>query len=130
MCWSCNRQYGTKYLAAMPSNLPGSGDNCHPTNSHVIPALIREFHGAKLAGASSITVWGTGTPRHEFFYSDDRADACVLLTNLPDERFHAPLESDKSASGRFEPPLVDIGTGEDTVGRTNRARELDAQQLR
>lgn len=115
MCWSYNRQYGTRYLAVMPTNLYGPGDNYHPTNSHVIPALLRKFHEAKLAGAPQVTVWGTGTPRREFLYSDDMADACVFLMNLPDERYQALLGSDESVSGRFEPPLVNIGVGEDVT---------------
>ena len=113
MCWSYNRQHGTRFLAAMPTNLYGPGDNYHPTNSHVIPALLRKFHEAKQRGDSSVTVWGTGTPRREFLYSDDMADACVFLMNLPDERFNALLGSDESLSGRFEPPLVNIGVGHD-----------------
>jgi GDP-L-fucose synthase len=115
MCWSYNRQYGTKYLAAMPTNLYGPGDNYHPTNSHVIPALLRKFHEARIAGAPRVTVWGTGTPRREFLFSDDMADACVFLMNLPDDRYAALLGSDESVSGRFEPPLVNIGVGEDVT---------------
>ena len=115
MCWSYNRQHGTKYLAAMPTNLYGPGDNYHPTNSHVIPALLRKFHEAKRDGATEVTVWGSGTPRREFLYSDDMADACVFLMNLPDERFDTLLGSDESVSGRFEPPLVNIGVGEDVT---------------
>jgi len=115
MCWSYNRQYGTKYLAAMPTNLYGPGDNYHPTNSHVIPALLRKFHEAKVQGAANATVWGTGTPRREFLFSDDMADACVYLMNLPDERYGALLGSDESATGRFEPPLVNIGVGDDVT---------------
>ena len=115
MCWSYNRQYGTQYLAAMPTNLYGPGDNYHPTHSHVIPALIRKFHEAKQRGDATVTVWGTGTPRREFLYSDDMADACVFLMNLPDERYAALLGSDESVSGRFEPPLVNIGVGEDVT---------------
>ena len=115
MCWSYNRQYGTKFLAAMPTNLYGPGDNYHPTNSHVIPALIRKFHEAKARGDKTVTVWGTGTPRREFLYSDDMADACVFLMNLPDERYGALLGSDESQTGRFEPPLVNIGVGEDVT---------------
>ena len=111
MCWSYNRQYGTKYLAAMPTNLYGPGDNYHPTNSHVIPALLRKFHEAVKRGDESVTVWGTGTPRREFLYSDDMADACVYLMALSDERYQALLGSDESATGRFEPPLVNIGVG-------------------
>ncbi|MBZ8140265.1 GDP-fucose synthetase [Rubrivivax gelatinosus] len=115
MCWSYNRQHGTRYLAAMPTNLYGPGDNYHPTNSHVIPALLRKFHEAKLRGDDSVTVWGTGTPRREFLYSDDMADACVFLMNLPDAGFDALLGSDESKTGRFEPPLVNVGVGEDVT---------------
>ena len=115
MCWSYNRQYGTRYLAAMPTNLYGPGDNYHPTNSHVIPALLRKFHEAKQAGAPQVTVWGTGTPRREFLFSDDMAEACVYLMQLPEDRFVPLLGSDESATGRFEPPLVNIGVGEDVT---------------
>ncbi|KNZ33447.1 MAG: GDP-L-fucose synthase [Methylibium sp. NZG] len=115
MCWSYNREYGTKFLAAMPTNLYGPGDNYHPTNSHVIPALLRKFHEAKLRGDATVTVWGSGTPRREFMYSDDMADACVFLMNLPDIRYQALLGSDENQSGRFEPPLVNIGTGTDVT---------------
>ncbi len=115
MCWSYNRQYGTKYLAAMPTNLYGPGDNYHPTNSHVIPALLRKFHQARQRGDNTVTVWGTGTPRREFLYSDDMADACAFLMNLPDERYTALLGSDESITGRFEPPLVNIGVGFDVT---------------
>ena len=115
MCWSYNRQYGTKYLAAMPTNLYGPGDNYHPQNSHVIPALLRKFHEATSAGRDVVTVWGSGTPRREFLYSDDMADACVHVMNLDDARFDALLGSDESETGRFEPPLVNIGCGEDVT---------------
>ena len=115
MCWSYNRQYGTQYMAAMPTNLYGPGDNYHPTNSHVIPALLRKFHEAKLRGDKQVTVWGTGTPRREFLFSDDMADACVFLMNLPDERYGALLGSDETVSERFEPPLVNIGVGTDVT---------------
>jgi GDP-L-fucose synthase len=117
MCWSYNRQYGTKYLAVMPTNLYGPGDNYHPENSHVIPALILKFHEAKLGNAPSVTVWGTGTPRREFLYSDDMADACVFLMNLPDGIFQTLLGSDEAQSGEFMPPLVNIGVGEDMTIR-------------
>lgn len=117
MCWSYNRQYGTKYLAAMPTNLYGPGDNYHPENSHVIPALLRKFHEAKQRGDKTVTVWGTGTPRREFLYSDDMADACVFLMNLPDDRYASLLGSDESVSGKFEPPLVNVGVGEDVTIR-------------
>jgi GDP-L-fucose synthase len=113
MCWSYNRQYGTQYLAVMPTNLYGPGDNYHPTNSHVIPALIRKFHEAKLRGDPTVTVWGTGTPRREFLYNEDMAEACVFLMKLPDQQFQPLLGTDEALTGRFEPPLVNIGTGED-----------------
>jgi len=113
MCWSYNRQYGTRYLAAMPTNLYGPGDNYDLHTSHVIPALLRKFHEARERGEPNVTVWGSGTPRREFLYSDDMADACVHLMKLPDERFTPLLGSDESISGRFEPPLVNIGVGED-----------------
>lgn len=113
MCWSYNRQYGTQYLAVMPTNLYGPGDNYHPQNSHVIPALIRKFHEAKLAGAAEVVVWGTGTPRREFLYNEDMADACVFLMNLPDDRYNTLLGSDESVSGQFQPPLVNVGVGFD-----------------
>lgn len=113
MCWSYNRQYNTKFLAAMPTNLYGPGDNYHPENSHVIPALLRKFHEAKVKGANQVVVWGSGTPRREFLFSDDMAAACVHLLNLPDDKYEALLGSDESVTGRFEPPLVNIGVGDD-----------------
>ena len=115
MCWSYNRQYGTQYLAAMPTNLYGPGDNYHPTHSHVIPALLRKFHEAKQRGEATVTVWGSGTPRREFLFSDDMADACVFLMNLPADKYAPLLGSDEVATGRFEPPLVNIGVGDDVT---------------
>ncbi len=115
MCWSYNRQYGTQYLAAMPTNLYGPGDNYHPQNSHVIPALLRKFHEAKQNKQPTVTVWGTGTPRREFLYSDDMADACVYLMNLPQDQYQALLGSDESKTGRFEPPLINVGVGDDVT---------------
>ncbi len=83
---SYRRQYGCDFISVMPTNLYGPGDNYHPENSHVVPALIRRFHEAKEAGAQSVTVWGTGTPRREFLYADDLADACVhLMKTYSDE---------------------------------------------
>jgi len=117
MCWSYNRQYGTRYLAVMPTNLYGPGDNYHPENSHVIPALIRKFHEAKVNDHPTVTVWGTGTPRREFLYSEDMADACVYLMNLPDDRFNTLLGSDEAKTGVFMPPLVNIGVGHDLTIR-------------
>lgn len=110
MCWAYNRQYKTQFLAVMPTNLYGPGDNYHPENSHVIPALIRRFHEAKLAGAPSVTVWGTGTPRREFLYSEDMADACVYLMRLPDEQFVPLLGQDRNDGLA---PLMNIGVGHD-----------------
>jgi len=114
MCWAYNRQYKTQYLAVMPTNLYGPGDNYHPENSHVIPALIRRFHEAKLANAPSVTVWGTGTPRREFLYSEDMADACVYLMNLPDAQFVPLLGQDRNDGLA---PLMNIGVGEDLTIR-------------
>lgn len=115
MCWSYNRQYGTRYLAVMPTNLYGPGDNYDLNNSHVIPALIRKFHEAKMRGDQQVVVWGTGIPMREFLYSEDMADACVFLMNLPDDLFSGLLGSDETVSGKFEPPLVNIGVGEDVT---------------
>ena len=81
MCQSYNRQYGTKYISAMPTNLYGENDNFDLHTSHVLPALIRKFHEAKENNAEFVEVWGTGTPKREFLYSDDLADACVFLMN-------------------------------------------------
>jgi GDP-L-fucose synthase len=114
MCWAYNRQYKTQYLAVMPTNLYGPGDNYHPENSHVIPALIRRFHEAKLANAPSVSVWGSGTPRREFLYSADMADACVYLMNLPDEKFVPLLGQDRNDG---LPPLMNIGVGHDLTIR-------------
>ena len=110
MCWSYNRQYKTQFLAVMPTNLYGPGDNYHPRNSHVIPALLRKFHEARIANSPSVAVWGTGTPRREFMYSEDMADACVFLMNLADDEF-IPLLGQDCNDGL--PPLVNIGVGDD-----------------
>jgi GDP-L-fucose synthase len=90
------RQYGVHYISAMPTNLYGPGDNFHPTNSHVLPGLIRRFHEAKKSGAPSVTVWGTGTPRREFLHVDDLARACLFLLEHYDE-----------------PEPINVGVGED-----------------
>ena len=110
MCWSYNRQYGTKYLAAMPTNLYGPNDNFDLNNSHVLPALIRKTAEAIHSGAKEITVWGTGTPRRELLYSDDLAQACTFLLNLDEARYATLLVEDA-------PPLINIGTGEDVTIR-------------
>ncbi|MHB1351822.1 MAG: GDP-L-fucose synthase family protein [Thiobacillus sp.] len=114
MCWAYNRQYKTQYLAVMPTNLYGPGDNYHPENSHVIPALIRRFHAAKQAGAPSVSVWGSGTPRREFLYSEDMADACTYLMALPDAEFVPLLGQDRNDGLA---PLVNIGVGHDLTIR-------------
>lgn len=106
MCWSYNRQYGTKYLAAMPCNLYGPGDNFDLKNSHVLPALIRKAHQAKKDSAATMEVWGSGKPRRELLYSDDLASACIHLMQLPDTEFEKLLSEDQA-------PLINIGTGED-----------------
>jgi GDP-L-fucose synthase len=110
MCWSYNRQYGTQFLAAMPTNLYGPNDNFDLKNSHVLPALIRKAAEAKASGQKSLTVWGTGTPRRELLYSDDLAEASIFLMNMPDAEFARLMSAD-------EPPLINIGTGEDITIR-------------
>ncbi len=106
MCWSYNRQYGTRYISAMPTNLYGPGDNFDLKNSHVLPALIRKMHEAKKNGDKTVEVWGSGKPRREFLHSDDLADACVTLMAYPDEQYNALLTIDRA-------PLFNIGCGED-----------------
>ncbi|MGE0315579.1 MAG: GDP-L-fucose synthase family protein [Lautropia sp.] len=115
LCWSYNRQYGAHFLGAMPTNLYGPGDNYHPENSHVIPGLLRKFHEAKASNAPSVQVWGSGTPRREFLLSDEMADACLHLMNLPDARFVPLLGADEMRTGEFRPPLVNIGVGTDVT---------------
>ena len=110
MCWAYNRQYGTRYLAAMPNNLYGPGDRYDLKHSHVLPAFIRKFHEAKASGVKSVTLWGTGTPRREMLYCDDMAEACVTLMELPDKDFDRLLGFNPALP---QPPLVNIGWGED-----------------
>lgn len=110
MCWAYNRQYNTRYLAVMPTNLYGPGDNFDLQNSHVLPALIRKMHEAKHRGDSAVTVWGTGKPRREFLHSDDMAAACVYLMTLPEDQYISLLSDDT-------PPLINIGCGEDVTIR-------------
>jgi len=111
MCWSYNRQYGTQFLAAMPTNLFGPGDQYDPRNSHVLPALIRKMHEAKAAGAREVIIWGTGTPRREFLHSDEAAEACIFLLNLPDNQLDEILANEEVS------PIVNIGCGEDMTIR-------------
>lgn len=110
MCHAYNRQYGTKYLAAMPTNLYGPNDNYDLQNSHVLPALIRKMHEAKILADKEMVVWGTGTPRREFLYSDDMADACVFLFNLPEKQFTLLLSS-------LSFPIINVGYGDDVTIR-------------
>jgi GDP-L-fucose synthase len=110
MCWSYNREYGTRYLSAMPTNLYGPGDNYDLANSHVLPALIRKMLEAKERNDAEVTVWGTGTPKREFLYSDDMADACVALMSLPEAKFDEVLT-------KYQPPLINVGCGEDVTIR-------------
>jgi len=111
MCESYNRQYGqlhgVDYRSVMPTNLYGPGDNYHPENSHVIPALIRRFHEAKVSGASEVVIWGTGTPRREFLYVDDMAEASVFVMGL-----------DKSVYDQNTSPMeshINVGYGSDVT---------------
>jgi len=117
LCWAHNRQYGTRYFCAMPNNLYGPGDNYDLETSHVMAALIRKFHEAKARGEKSVVVWGSGTPRREFVYSDDMADACVFLLELAEPRLDTLLSEAR-------PPIVNIGWGKDLT-----IREL-AEQVR
>lgn len=94
------KQYGVVYHAAMPTNMYGPGDNYHPQNSHVMPALIRRFHEAKLAGLAEVSAWGTGSPKREFMHADDLADACAFLLQLENP-----------------PDLVNVGLGTDVTIR-------------
>lgn len=96
MCQAYNRQYGTRYISLMPTNLYGPGDNFDLKTSHVLPALIRKFHEAKVEGRRSVEIWGTGTPRREFLFVDDLADACLFLMN----NYH-------------EDQIINVGVGED-----------------
>jgi GDP-L-fucose synthase len=122
MCRSYNRQYGTRFLAAMPTNLYGPNDNFDLETSHVLPALIRKFHEARMKAVRSkesgvrssddaVVVWGSGTPRREFLHVDDLADACLFLLNLPEEPYSSLLTSHSS------PALINIGTGEEVTIR-------------
>jgi GDP-L-fucose synthase len=105
-CWSYNRQHGTQFLAAMPTNLYGPGDGYDLHTSHVLPALIRKMHEAKQARAAEVLVWGTGRPLREFLYSDDMGDACVFLMNLPEEKFSQLVRPEAC-------PLINMGYGEE-----------------
>ena len=115
MCWAYNRQYGTDFASVMPTNLYGPGDNYDLQNSHVLPALIRKMHEAKVNGDAEVPIWGSGQARREFLYSDDMADACILLMNLPDDRYRALAHPDTSKTSA--PPMVNVGCGTDLTIR-------------
>jgi GDP-L-fucose synthase len=106
-CWSYNRQYGTKYTAAMPTNLYGPGDNYNLQSSHVLPAMIRKMHEAKNRPDQTVTLWGTGTPYRELLFNQDLAAACVYLLNMEEAKYNAFVGSTD------QPPLVNIGYGQD-----------------
>jgi GDP-L-fucose synthase len=110
MCSAYNRQHETRFLAVMPTNLYGEGDNYDLKTSHVIPALIRKISEAKQNSNETVTIWGTGQPRREFLHSDDLADACLFLMRLADEKFSALLHAEYG-------PLINIGWGEDITIR-------------
>jgi GDP-L-fucose synthase len=110
MCWSYNRQYGTKWLAAMPTNLYGPGDNYDLNNSHVLPALMRKMHEAKVSGAAEVVLWGSGKPKREFLYVDDLANALVFLATLDNARYDTLVEPSQC-------PLINVGTGTDLTIR-------------
>lgn len=110
MCWSYNRQYATKWLAAMPTNLYGPGDNYDLNNSHVLPALIRKMHEAKVANAEEVVLWGSGTPKREFLYVDDLASALVFLATLDNARYDTLVDPSRC-------PLINVGSGEDLTIR-------------
>nr|MBP8277004.1 NAD-dependent epimerase/dehydratase family protein [Propionivibrio sp.] len=109
LCESYNRQYGRDYRSAMPTNLYGPGDNFHPENSHVIPALMRRIHEAKQAKAPEVVIWGSGTPMREFLHVDDLAEAVVHLQNIPQERYAGETEPMRSH--------INVGTGTDVTIR-------------
>ncbi len=111
MCEAYNRQYDTRFVAVMPTNLYGPGDNYHPENSHVLPALLRRFHEAKQARAESVAVWGTGRVRREFLHVDDMAEACVFVMNLPQDVLERELLSYP------KPCFLNVGTGRDVTIR-------------
>jgi GDP-L-fucose synthase len=111
MCRSYNRQYGTSYLAAMPTNLYGPNDNFDLETSHVLPALMRKFHEAKARNEEEVVIWGTGEPKREFLHVDDLADACLFLMSLTDGEYQSLLTCHQS------PALINIGTGEELTIR-------------
>jgi GDP-L-fucose synthase len=120
LCESYNRQYGRDYRSVMPTNLYGPGDNYHPENSHVIPALIRRFHEAKVNGAKEVVIWGTGQPRREFLYVDDMAAASVFVMQLPTEVYRShtlPMQSHINVGFGRDVTIADLAQAvSDAVG--------------
>ena len=108
MCESYNRQYGVDYRCVMPTNLYGENDNFHPQNSHVIPAIMRRLHEAKVAGSKKVVVWGSGKPMREFLHIDDMAAACVHVINLPHDEFFAAVPNPMCSH-------INVGTGRDVT---------------
>ena len=111
LCESYNRQYAVDYRSVMPTNLYGPGDNYHPENSHVIPALIRRFHEAKTSNAPSVSIWGSGTPRREFLYVDDMASASVHVMQLPKaeyEQYTQPMQSHINVGSGSDVTIADL----------------------
>ena len=107
LCESYNRQHGVDYRSVMPTNLYGPGDNFHPENSHVLPALIRRFHEAREAGREDVTIWGSGAPRREFLHVDDMAEASLFVMNLPKAAYEAETEPMLSH--------INVGSGSDVT---------------
>ncbi|MFW2541548.1 GDP-L-fucose synthase [Primorskyibacter sp. 2E107] len=107
ICESYNRQYGRDYRSVMPTNLYGPGDNFHPENSHVLPAMIRRFHEAKEAGLDEVVIWGTGTPMREFLHVDDMAEASLFVLDLPKPEYDANTEEMLSH--------INVGSGTDVT---------------
>jgi GDP-L-fucose synthase len=117
LCESYNRQYGTDFRSVMPTNLYGPGDNYHPQDSHVIPALIRRFHEAKASGASEVVIWGTGTPRREFLYVDDMAAASLHVMELDKASYAAntrPMQSHINVGSSTDTTIRELA---ETIGR-------------
>jgi len=135
LCESYNRQYGQSdgidYRSVMPTNLYGPGDNYHPENSHVIPALIRRFHEAKISDAPAVAIWGTGAPRREFLYVDDMADACVHIMNLGKSKFEEhtqPMLSHINVGSGCDITIRDLALAvKDTVGYRSKV-EFDSSK--
>ena len=108
LCEAYRTQYGANFISVMPTNLYGIGDNYHPQNSHVLPALIRKFHEAKFKNHDKVTIWGTGTPRREFLFADDLADACLFLMEKYDEK-----------------EIINVGSGTDyTISNSQRSSKI------